>query len=400
MARACSKCERPIGPTATRCIYCGNASPLVTATTSRHGLGDGPFTLTCSDGCGRKNQVSREALERLLERDALNCSFCQSRMQLPPDVVAFVDSLPAPFSRKPVLVTCPGCARKAPTVPREQARCMYCGIGFIAPSTVDAVAAVGPLNGAAVADPDAVQHAVSAMPHEYHCALAARILRARAQRHELAVGEADALCAALIRLADWQPLLGASIHLPLAAEDAEVLVPRVLFGVSEYGVFPRGNQTELLMVLGTKPRVNLPRATGADALNLAAALTLGVHLGLDDSRDRAQVAAPIRIQIYSRFRSANNGVEFKALNQIDQEPTTPLTDAQRAELHARVTACAPILQRYFVLAALLGPSCRAGVAFNISPAAIAQRFEFLAGQAPSREVEALNLRVPPPFPVA
>lgn len=399
MARACSKCERPIGPTATRCIYCGNASPLVTIPGSaRHGLGDGPFTLTCSDGCGRKNQVSRDALERLLERDALNCPYCPGRMQLPPDVEAFVETLAAPFSRKPVLVSCPGCARKAPTVPREQGRCMYCGIGFIAPSTADSVAAVGPLNGDAVAEPATVQQAVNAMPHEYHCALAARILLARAQRRELAVGEAEALCAALIRLADWQPTLGATIHLPLAAEDAEVLVPRILFGVSEYGVFPRGNQTELLMVLGTKPRLNTPRVSGADALNLAAALALGVELGAGDNHE--QVGAPIRIQIYSRFRSANNGVEFKALNQIDQQPTTPLSDAQRAELHARVMTSATLLQRYFVLAALLGRSCRASVAFSISAAAIAQRFEYLAGQAPQREVEALNLRLPPPFPTA
>lgn len=399
MARICRGCTRPLGATAARCIYCGLAVAQVESGDNPHagGLGPGPFMLVCGNGCGRKNQVSRDGLERLLERDALNCSYCAQRMVLPPEVAAFVAALPARFSRRPVLVNCPGCGRNAPTDPGVQSRCMYCSIEYLPPSSAEGAVAMGPLHGVAAASSVEVTHALQDLPAEPYCQLAAEILRARALRHEVAVGEAEAIATALARLADWQPVMAAIIELPLAGHDAEVLVPRVLFGVAEYGVFPRGEHTELLMVLALKNRMNVPRLNSSDAMNLAM-LALGTGFSIDNDRDREQLSTAIRIQIHGRLRPSSNGVQFKAVNQIDQAAPTPLSDAQVEELSERVQRCGRVMQRYFLLAALLGPSCRGSTAFSISAKAVARRFETLGVTPPAGDLELLCPRMPGIFP--
>lgn len=402
MARTCANCTRPLGATAARCLYCGVAAARLEsgdggAAGGRAGLGPGPFLLVCGNGCGRKNQVSRDGLERLLERDALNCSYCAQRMVLPPEVAEFVASLQVPFSRRPVMVICPGCGRNAPTDPGVQSRCMYCSIEYLSPSSAEGEVAMGPLHGLAAASPAEVAQALQGAPGEAHCQLAAQILRARAARGEVVVGEAEAITTVLARLAEWQPAAASIIDLPLSKHDAEVLVPRLLFGVAEYGVFPRGEHTELLMVLALKNRINVPRLNSSDAINLAM-LALGTGFSIDNDRDREQLSTAIRIQIHGRLRPSSNGVQFKAVNQIDQATPTPLSDAQVQELAERVQRCGPVMQRYFLLAALLGPSCRGSTAFSISAKAVARRFETLGVTPPAGDLELLCPRMPGIFP--
>jgi hypothetical protein len=402
MARTCANCTRPLGATAARCIYCGVAVLPVESgdganAVSRNGLGPGPFLLVCGNGCSRKNQVSRDGLERLLERDALNCSYCAQRMVLPPEVAEFVASLQAPFSRRPVMVICPGCGRNAPTDPGVQSRCMYCSIEYLSPSSAEGEVAMGPLHGSVAASPAEVAHAVQNLPAEVHCQLAAQILRARAARGEVVVGEAAVIAKALARLAEWRPAMASIIELPLNNRDAEVLVPRVLFGVADYGVFPRGEHTELLMVLALKNRMSVPRLNSTDAINVAM-LALGAGFSIDNDRDREQIASSIRIQIHGRLRPSNNGMQFKAVNQIDQASPTPLSDAQVQELTERLQRCGPVLQRYFVLAALLGQSCRGSTAFSISAKALVRRFDSLGVVPPAGDLELLCPRMPGIFP--
>ncbi|MBP9087145.1 MAG: hypothetical protein KBG15_13575 [Kofleriaceae bacterium] len=402
MARTCAGCKRPLGATAARCIYCGVAAPQVESGDNDGAgglgrLGAGPFLLVCGNGCGRKNQVSRDRLERLLERDALNCSYCAQRMVLPPEVAEFVAALKAPFSRRPVMVICPGCGRNAPTDPGVQSRCMYCSIEYLSPNSAEGVAAMGPLHGLVAASPRDVTAALQGLPAEAHCQLAAELLRARAARNEVAVGEAEAIATALVRLADWQPAMATIIELPLSNRDAEVLVPRVLFGVAEYGVFPRGEHTELLMVLGLKNRITLPRLNATDAINVAM-FALGTGFSIDNDRDREQLASGIRIQIHGRLRPSSQGVQFKAVNQTDQAAPTALSAAQVQVLTERVQSCGPVLQRYFVLAALLGQSCRGSTAFSISAKAVARRFETLGIAPPAGDLEHLCPRMPAIFP--
>ncbi len=398
MTRSCASCKRPLGATAVRCIYCGVAAAQIESGNSvgaigRSGLGPGPFLLVCGNGCGRKNQVSRDGLERLLERDALNCSYCAQRMVLPPDVAEFVASLATPFSRRPVMVICPGCGRNAPTDPGVQSRCMYCSIEYLSPSSADGFVAMGPLHGLAMASPADVTQALQHLPDEPHCQLADQVLRARVARSEVAVGEAEAITTALARLAEWRPVMASIIDLPLSPADAEVLVPRVLFGVAEYGVFPRGEHTELLMVLALKNRFNVPRLNSSDAINVAM-LALGAGFSIDNDRDREQIASSIRIQIHGRLRPTSNGVQFKAVNQIDQAAPTPLSDAQVQALTERVQRCRPVLQQYFVLAALLGHSCRGSTAFSISAKALTRRFYSLGVAPPAGDLELLCPRMP------
>ncbi len=402
MARTCASCTRPLGATAVRCIYCGVATPRVESGASgnavgRAGLGPGPFLLVCGNGCGRKNQVTRDGLARLLERDALNCSYCAQRMVLPPEVSEFVATLQAPFSRRPVMVLCPGCGRNAPTDPGVQSRCMYCGIEYLSPSHADGVVAMGPLDGLAAASLSEVTAALQDVPIEPHCLLAAEIFRARAARHEVAGGEAEANALALARLAHWQPVMATILELPLSPRDAEVLVPRVLFGVAEYGVFPRGEHTELLMVLALKNRLELPRLNSTDAINVAM-LALGAGFALDSERERDTLASAVRLQIHGRLRPSATGVQFKAVNQTDQAALMPLSVAQVQTLTERVQHCAPVLQRYFVLAALLGTSCRGSAAFSISATAVARRFETLGLALPDGDLERLCPRMPGIFP--
>lgn len=318
-------------------------------------------------------------------------------MVLPPDVAKFVASLPARFSRRPVMVLCPGCGRNAPTDPGAQSRCMYCSIEYLSSSGTAGVVAMGPLHGLAAASLVEVTQALQGLPVEASCQLAAEILRARAVRHEVAVGEAEAIVTALTRLADWRPVMAPIIELPLAGHDAQVLVPRVLFGVAEYGVFPRGEHTELLMVLTLKNRILLPRLNTSDAINVAM-LVLGTDFTIDGDQGRDQVASAIRIQIHGRLRPSQYGVQFKAMNQIDQAAPTRLSVAQVQALTERVQGCGPVLQRYFLLAALLGRSCRGSTAFSINANALARRFESLGVAPPAGDLEKLCPRMPGIFP--
>jgi hypothetical protein len=382
MARTCSFCSRPLNAVAKRCVYCGHDQPQAESAATL--LGDGQFTLSCDNGCGRKNRIGRDALLRLIERDHFACPYCSAQMTLPDDVVGMLPALRA-------------CARRVQGAAQHVAQCSYCALTSIVPNAALGIAAVGPLFGGTAVNAARVESVLTKLPRTEIGQLAGAILCARVAKAEATADEVEKIVESLVALDRWQPAVTHEIALPLCDSDAEVLVPRAIFGASECAVFRSSDHTSLLAVIARQQRW-----TGVDAataLNAVAALTAaayGVNLpGMQDTGERTETQQVVQLHIV--LRNTDDALTMTVSNQIDQRAPSSLSAKQLQDLNLRLTVSRDIMQRYFLVAALFGTSCRGTTAFATTPAAVESRLDYLAISASAVQKNLLHARPPATF---
>lgn len=328
--RACTSCGRTLGKVATRCLYCGTAAPADAAAAGPKG--------------------------------------------------------------KPVVVSCPGCLRKARVTPGAPGSCAYCALSFDADD--EGTARIGRAPGTAAATRAQLDALVAELPAARLWDLVRDVLYRRAAFGELGAGEAERAIGALTLIAEWPG--DSPFWMPLALADASTVIPRVVFGVSDGGTLHEHGDTILLVCLALRPR--LAASAGRAVVNILGAASnfgsgYGFHVGEPD-----HVETSMRVQIRTMLVERHGGVELAGrANQIDQNAPTPLTPAQEAELRARVAASRALLAGYYIAGALFGPSCRGGTAFSITRDAIAERLRALGCDHSPELVEQLCIRMPAAF---
>jgi hypothetical protein len=293
---------------------------------------------------------------------------------------------------KPVVVTCPGCLRKARVVPGVTGACGYCALSFQIDD--EGNARLGRTTSTPAATRAQVDHLVADLPSARLWDLVGDVLHRRVAFSELGTGEAERAIAALTLIASWP---GDSPYwMPVALADAATLIPRVVFGVSDGAALHEHGDTNLLVCLALENR--LSAASGRAAVNLLGVVSnLAAGVGFHaDEPDQIETAA--RVQIRATLVEQHGGVELtRRGNQLDQEAPKPLTVAQEGELRSRIAASRGPLASYYIAGAIFGPSCRGGTAFSISRDAIAQRLAALGCDHSTELVEQLCLRMPPVF---
>lgn len=333
--RTCTSCGRTIGKVAARCLYCGTPT------------GDAPIAV----------------------------------------------------ARKPVLGSCPGCLRNVRALPGATGACAFCALSF----ELAEDGATRPASSTPAVTHAHVHRLVSPLPAARLWDLVRDVLLRRAAFQELGAGEAERAVDALTLIATWP---GESPQwLPIAIHEAPTVVPRAIFGVSDGGVVDEDEHTVLLSTIATMGRnKELAGRAASNLLGHASALgvsavtsSLGLGFGVR-YKPKDEVATESRLQLRAYLVARHGGVELETvLEQIDQEPPTPLSAAQERELHRRIAASRSLLAAYYILGALFGPSCKGGTAFSITRDAIAQRLTTLGCDGSPELIDQLVIRMPPAF---
>jgi hypothetical protein len=291
-----------------------------------------------------------------------------------------------------VLVECPGCERKARLATMVLGRCTFCGLQFMTSTPGRLRVGIG---DAALATTEEVNAALEACPPTGTWALVRSMLLARVHGDELGAGEAAAIVRALETVLRWEP--GTDLaFLPITSADAEVIVPRAVFGIADSAVYREPAATVLLVHLASRPRRReLDRHDALNVLGLASLATTGVGFSVDEPEE---LRTQERVQLRVTVRPATAGITIAAANQIDQHPATPLRLDQERELFDRLASCPRLVRGYYLIAALYGPSCRGTTAFSITREAIAKRLAALGCSTEPAVIDALCIRMPPAFP--
>lgn len=303
----------------------------------------------------------------------LKCPYCRATLQLSSDVTTQLarPSKPAP---RVAPTPCPGCLRTASGAAGTATRCNFCGLTFLPDrsATVEA-ARFGPLDNSGAITRDDLANALTQLPRAGYFDLVAAVLRARAERAELSLTEAHDLTADVACLTTWQPQRDGQFQFPLPMRIAEGLLPRLIAGTADYGVFRKNAYTDVVAVLGYAKRTAVPSARGTLRAMAMAALD-------DDAELADEVETRARLQVCLRIRPSGGdapGLTWKIANQRDLDEPVPLTDPQMDEVRLRAQALPANLRRYFMLNALFGIGSRWGAAFAITSDAIALRFAAL-----------------------
>lgn len=339
--------------------------------------------------------LGRPALLALIERGNPRCQYCAGEITFPEDVRRYIDArgpVVATPERKRFFMPCPGCARKTRVEPdADVVRCSFCAIRFHAPDNAESPARLGPHRQAPLATVAETQAAVAHLPESGPWGIVRRALVGRAAMGELVHGEAEQLLALMSGVASWQPQPGVSFW-PLPMSEASQLFARIVLGISEYSEYNHGHLVELLVVLKVGGRFD-----GSGAMTGIALDALASRPSWHYHREEPNHSTEARFQACVHLEATEGGVMFMVRNQIDQNPPTPLSSQQAAEIERRVVASRAVLQGYYVLAALMGESCRGGTTFSITGPALARRLESLGCPAPEPLIQALAIKMPPQF---
>ncbi len=296
---------------------------------------------------------------------------------------------------KPMACVCPGCARTVRVMPGEPSACMYCALSFTASSVAGRPPRLGPAHGGV--SRAQVAALTGGLPSTRTWQAVREILLARAEHDELSPGEAEAVVRRLAAILE-RPADVATSWLPLELEEAELLVPRVVLGHIDVGVFPETGRSVLMVVLSTSPRSQLQdrgKRLAANALGLALVAGLGVGFSVDNP---GQLQGQTRVQLRIDVVPKAGGVALNFANQVDEDPPTALSAAERDEVVRRLASARDRLASYYLLTALYGPAARGATAFSLVRDAIATRMATLACPAPAPLLDALCVRMPAPYP--
>jgi hypothetical protein len=130
------------------------------------------------------------------------------------------------------------------------------------------------------------------------------------------------------------------------------------------------------------------------AVSQAVEGALGLRLRTRGDTVKTRARVQIRLDLVER----DGGTELAELaNQVDQNPPTPLSSAQRDEVASRVAGTRSTITGYYVLGALFGVSCRGGTAFSLVREAIGERLRVLGVASSTEMLDALCIRMPAPL---
>ncbi len=407
MPPTCPDCARHNSDRASRCLYCGASldAPDTALEEVRAGAGSGPWVFCCS-GCDRQLRIGRaEGLLELLRRGRTRCLFCGAPLELPEEVAALAGHLgPAPVRSKPFVVPCPGCGRTTRADPARdpKVRCRYCALRFVTPAGPGEAIRLGPLDGAGPLPDGQLEQAFELLPGGAG-GLAGRVLAARRDLGELADGEAPWLADRLAMACDE---VDEGI-LPIDLEDAEAVVPRLVFGSGDCGVLPSVRGRVLLITLSADDpdgpfAAGLKAATAETALNVAAGALGSVAGPLARSMvrsRRSELEGTTRYQARVELTQTGQGVGLHASHQVDNERPTPLSPDRLREIAGRIRRARRLLPAYLLRSTLFGTSCRGSTAFSIQPEAIEARLVALGLPADEASLSVLRLSMPPLFQV-
>jgi hypothetical protein len=218
------------------------------------------------------------------------------------------------------------------------------------------------------------------------------VLRARAGAGELLVGEGESIVERLSQIARWR-FDEARPTLPLPLDEAQELFPRVVLGASESQAQRTDSAVNLEVVLALTSR---QEAAKLMALNGVGAL-LGMATGVGFRVKNDDVPTMCRVQAFVELAASDDGVAFRVSNRIDRDAPQPLSKKQVVELNRRVVASRPLLVGYYLVAALMGESCRKTSAFSVTREALTKRLTLLECASPPALLDRLAVRMPATF---
>jgi hypothetical protein len=347
--------------------------------------------LACSK-CGRVTRLYKSAIVLRLAKGHTACQVCGAALEVPPDVLEEASGR-VMTGVKPDRAKCPCCDQSVPNEPKPGAllvACPNCNARFFPVARVGDEPMLGPAGSGAPATPEHVAAAVAALPDDPTVNVVKAALVARAARGEVRVGEAEGLADSIMRLWAWKPSPRDCI-LPLREEEAEDVVPRVLFRRSRFHVDRKTNRPEILIAVSSE---QVPKVIFSQDAATRGAGWLTSQLVGEDEKDTRDVAQDVGYRIRIRLYQHPQGVRLQFALQRNADKPEVFSEGADMEMARLIRASRVPLSKYFALSAIMGRLVRGTPLYRASPAAIARRLQLLVpALGPHADAFAKQLRL-------
>ena len=397
---SCSQCSRTgkkaahilaweVENNRARCDYCGGALEFppgfqaqIDAANDFGGL-DLRDTVTYScPQCVRPIESTLEGVLRLVARGRTRCQICANSLVFPAAVVEAIKRENAAAAAAPGVIRypCPICTKPIAAAPTQGAvACTYCGAAPLPP-----LAAGQPWRPPPDSIPPAELDDVRAIAGELKqssdslCQLVYWVLKARAKRGQVSAAEAMIAKARVLRWSSWRPSNADPRYLPLELEEAEVLLPALVFPGAGCRVEDRRAGASVALVFANQDGLAKRSAAklalealdaGISAVATVGALSQGVAI---DPGARGVGPSGLRVRLHLCTRG--EGVELSLHSQYGGDAPKPMAGkvearflAERVQARARQVAC------WFSLGALFGAWVGLPCLTRVQPQAAALR---------------------------
>jgi hypothetical protein len=231
---------------------------------------------------------------------------------------------------------------------------------------------------------------VDALPATDPFGVAREALLARAARGEVGPDEAARAPGLLRALAGWNPAEGdETVHLPLPLDEAEHVVPRLLFGKETWVVDRAGGGVEVVMILDQSGRMGeAGTMILSSVLGAALIATTGVGFFLVPKvggRRRGEVENPDQQRLRVALEPRGGGVAIASVaTQTNQGRPRPMPAQALRDMAAAVAGRADVVRLHYVTQALFGPEVRGPAVDGAAPQALVARLQDLGGPLAAR----------------
>ena len=372
-----------------RCDYCGGAlefPPDFQArldSANQFGGLDLRDTVTYScPQCVRPIESTLEGVLRLVARGRTRCQICANSLVFPAAVVEAIQRERAAAAAAPgeLRYPCPICTKVIAAAPNQgPVACTYCGAAPL-PPLAQGQPWRPPPDPIPAAELDEVRAIASELKQSSDslCQLVYWILKARAKRDQVSAAETVVAKARVLRWASWRPSQADPRYLPLDFEDAELLLPPLVFPGAACQVEGRGRGDALALVFPNQEGL-AKRSAGKLALEaldagISAVATVGGLMEGFVLDPEARGVGPSGLRVRLHLQGRGEGVELSLHSQYGGDTPKPMPPKVEARFLAeRVHARARQVASWFALGALFGTWVGLRCLTRVQPEAAAVR---------------------------